>query len=173
MELSGSTIFHKTEYRERRNHYAFYSVNSAIDGFDTSRDAFIGAYKGTESPEAVEKGACTGSVASGWSPIASHQINVTLSPGETRSFIFVLGYIENPEDSKWESDGVINKQPAFEMLSRYRTEEDVEKAFMDLNDYWKTLLSRYSVRSSNEKVDRMVNIWNQYQCMVTFNMSRS
>ncbi len=173
VEISGSTLFHKTEYRERRNHYAFCSVNTAIDGFDTSRDAFLGAYRGTENPEAVERGACTSSIASGWSPIASHQIQVTLSPGETKSFIFVLGYAENPVDDKWESEGVINKQPAFELLNRYRTEEDVKKAFADLNDYWSALLSRYSVKCSDEKVNRMVNIWNQYQCMVTFNMSRS
>ena len=119
VEISGSTLFHKTEYRERRNHYAFCSVNTAIDGFDTSRDAFLGAYRGTENPEAVERGACTSSIASGWSPIASHQIQVTLSPGETKSFIFVLGYAENPVDDKWESEGVINKQPAFELLNRY------------------------------------------------------
>ncbi len=173
VEISGSTLFHKTEYRERRNHYAVYSVNSKIDGFDTDRDAFLGAYKGNDRPEAVENGACTNSVAHGWSPIASHQINLTLAPGETKSFIFILGYIEVPEDDKWESRGIINKKPAFAMINRYRTDEDVEKAFGKLNKYWNTLLSRFSVTSSNEKVDRMVNIWNQYQCMVTFNMSRS
>lgn len=173
VEVTGSTIFHKTEYRERRNHYAVYSVNSIIDGFDTSRDAFLGAYRGADNPEAIENGACTNSMASGWSPIASHQLNVTLQPGESKSFVFVLGYVENPEDDKWESYGIINKKPAFDMLSRYQTEEDVERAFAGLNEYWKNLLGRYSVKSANEKVDRMVNIWNQYQCMVTFNMSRS
>ena len=59
------------------------------------------------------------------------------------------------------------------MLDRYRTDADVDRAFEELNEYWKNLLSKYSVKSSNDKVDRMVNIWNQYQCMVTFNMSRS
>lgn len=109
VEVQDSTIYHKTEYRERRNHYAIYSVNTKIDGFDTSRDAFLGAYRGADSPEAVENGKCTNSMASGWSPIASHQINVDLAAGETKTFIFVLGYIENPEDEKWESYGVINK----------------------------------------------------------------
>ncbi|MCR5789270.1 MAG: glycosyl transferase [Lachnospiraceae bacterium] len=173
VEVSGSAIFHKTEYRERRNHYAVYAVNHEIDGFDTIRDAFLGAYRGAHEPEAVENGKCTNSVASGWQPIAAHQINMTLKPGEEKSFVFVLGYIENPEDDKWESYGVINKKRAFAMLDRYRTDEDVEKAFQALQDYWTKLLSKYTVKSSNEKVDRMVNIWNQYQCMVTFNMSRS
>ena len=173
VEIVDSTIFHKTEYRERRNHYAVYSVNAKIDGFDTIRDEFLGAYNGTDDPTAVKNGACTNSVASGWQPIASQQINITLNPGETRSFVFVLGYIENPEDEKWESKGVVNKKRAYEMLDRYKTDADVDKAFAELNEYWNGLLSKYTVKSSNDKVDRMVNIWNQYQCMVTFNMSRS
>lgn len=173
VEVIGSTIYHKTEYRERRNHYAVYSVNTPVDGFDTSRDDFLGAYRGVMNPEAVENGKCTNSMASGWSPIASHQINMTIAPGETKSFVFVLGYLENSEDEKWESPGIINKKPADAMLAKYQSDADVDKAFARLNDYWKGLLSKYSVKSSNDKVDRMVNIWNQYQCMVTFNMSRS
>ncbi|MBD5458536.1 MAG: glycosyl transferase [Lachnospiraceae bacterium] len=173
VEVIGSTIYHKTEYRERRNHYAVYSVNTPVDGFDTSRDAFLGAYRGVMNPEAVGNGKCTNSMASGWSPIASHQLNMTLAPGETKSFVFVLGYVENPEDEKWEAPGIINKKPADAMLAKYQSDADVDKAFAQLNDYWKGLLSKYSVKSSNDKVDRMVNIWNQYQCMVTFNMSRS
>ena len=173
VEVVGSTIYHKTEYRERRNHYAVYSVNTKIDGFDTSRDAFLGAYRGANNPEVVANGKATNSMASGWYPIASHQINVSLAPGETKSFVFVLGYIENPEDQKWEAPGIINKKPADAMLAKYQTDADVEKAFDALNAYWNDLLSKYSVKSSNDKVNRMVNIWNQYQCMVTFNMSRS
>ncbi|MCX4340569.1 MAG: glycosyl transferase [Lachnospiraceae bacterium] len=173
VEVIGSAIYHKTEYRERRNHYAVYSVNTPVDGFDTSRDAFLGAYRGAANPEVIENGQATNSMASGWSPIASHQINVTLAPGESKTFVFVLGYLENPEDQKWEAPGIINKKPAEEMLARYQTDTDVDKAFAALQAYWNELLSKYTVKSSNDKVDRMVNIWNQYQCMVTFNMSRS
>ena len=173
VEVVDSTIYHKTEYRERRNHYAIYSVNADIDGFDTSRDAFLGAYHDNHDPEAVLNGKCTNSIAHGWSPVAVHQINVDLAPGETKSFVFVLGYCENPVEDKWESKGVINKKPAKAMLAKYRTDADVDKAFGKLCDYWKNLLSIYTVESKNDKVNRMVNIWNQYQCMVTFNMSRS
>lgn len=173
VEIEGSTIYHKTEYRERRNHYGIYSVNCPVDGFDTSRDAFLGEYRGMDCPEAVEKGSCTNSVASGWSPIAAHQLNPTLAPGESASFVFVLGYIENDEEEKWERPGIVNKQKAHEMLSRYQTREDVENAFVRLQQYWRSLLAKYQIQSGNDKVNRMVNIWNQYQCMVTFNMSRS
>ena len=173
VEVIGSSIYHKTEYRERRNHYAVYSVNAPVDGFDTSRDEFLGAYRGANDPIAVEEDACRNSIASGWSPIASHQIKLTLAPGESKTFVFVLGYVENPEDDKWEAPGVINKKPANAMLAKYQTDADVEKAFAELQAYWDELLSKYHIESSNDKVDRMVNIWNQYQCMVTFNMSRS
>lgn len=173
VEVSGSALYHKTEYRERRNHYAVYSVNSNIDGFDTSRDEFLGSYGGSDCPLAVERGRCSNSIASGWSPIAAHQINVTLLPGESRTFVFVLGYAENSPEDKWTALGVINKKPAEALLSRYQTSEQVEKAFAELTSYWEALLSRFSVDSPDEKLNRMVNIWNQYQCMVTFNMSRS
>jgi cellobiose phosphorylase len=173
VEVEGSTIYHKTEYRERRNHYAFYSVNCPIDGFDTRREAFLGFYNGAGDPEAVKTGRCTNSIASGWFPVAAHQINIILEPKESRSFVFVLGVAENPKDQKWESKNVINKKIAYEMLAKYKTDADVDKAFLELKGYWKELLNKYCIDSSNDKVNRMVNIWNQYQCMVTFNMSRS
>ena len=173
VEIEGSVIYHKTEYRERRDHFAFYGVNAPIDGFDTSRDAFLGAYRGNDHPQVVEKGACSNSVASGWSPIACHQIDLTLAPGQEKSLIFVLGYAENPLAEKWSAPGIINKKPAKEILAKYQTDAQVEQALSALAAYWEDLLSKYHVTSSNEKVDRMVNIWNQYQCMVTFNMSRS
>ena len=173
VEVVGSTIFHKTEYRERRNHYAVYSVNTPINGFDTSRDAFFGAWRGPQDPEVVEKGQCTNSIASGWYPIASQQINVTLEAGESKDFVFILGYIELPEEEKWEAPSVINKKPANEMLARYATVADVDAAFAKLNAHWDTLLGKFHVETSDEKLNRMANIWNQYQCMVTFNMSRS
>ena len=173
VEIEDSVIYHKTEYRERRDHFAFYGVNAPIDGFDTSRDAFLGAYRGNDHPQVVEKGACSNSVASGWTPIACHQIDLTLAPGQEKSLIFVLGYAENPLAEKWSAPGIINKKPAKEILAKYQTDAQVEQALSALAAYWEDLLSKYHVTSSNEKVDRMVNIWNQYQCMVTFNMSRS
>lgn len=173
VEVIGSDIYHKTEYRERRNHYAVFSVNQPVDGFDTSRDAFLGAYRGVADPIVVEQGHAANSVASGWYPIGSHQFNLTLKPGESKSFLFVLGYCENPEEEKFEAPGVINKKPAAELLAKYRTDEQVESAFAKLKEHWDRLLSHFTIQSGDDKLNRMVNIWNQYQCMVTFNMSRS
>ena len=173
VEIVGSTIYHKTEYRERRNHYAVFSVNTPVDGFDTDRDSFLGAYNGFDKPEVVVSGQAKNSKASGWAPIGSHQINVKLAAGESKTYVFVLGYVENPEDEKWESQGVINKKPANEMLAKFDTVEKVDAALAQLKAHWDGLLNKLTVKSDDEKFDRMINIWHQYQCMVTFNMSRS
>lgn len=173
VEITGSEIYHKTEYRERRNHYAVYSVNCPIDGFDTNCDAFLGAYNGVDAPETVIKGEAGNTVASGWGVIGSHHLKVTLQPNESKSFFFLLGYIENEEDEKWESLNVINKKPARALIEKYQTEEQVLFVLEQLASYWDSLLSKYTLSCKDEKLSRMVNIWNQYQCMVTFNMSRS
>ncbi|HOM02020.1 MAG TPA: glycosyl transferase [Acetivibrio sp.] len=173
VEIEGSVIYHKTEYKERRNHYAFYSVNAEISGFDSDRDSFIGLYNGFEAPQAVVNGKSNNSVADGWAPVASHSIEVELNPGEQKDFVFILGYVENKDEEKWESKGVINKKKAYEMIEQFNTSSKVDNAFEELKNYWNALLSKYSLESHDEKLNRMVNIWNQYQCMVTFNMSRS
>ena len=187
VEIEGSTIYHKTEYKERRDHYAFYTVNVPVEGFDTDRESFIGLYNGFDAPQRVEAGSASGSIAHGWSPVASHCIAVTLAPGESRDFIFQLGYIENPREKKFDEEAtaaaiaagqtlvspLINKKPAHELIARYDTVEKVDEAFAALGRYWDDLLSIFSVSSEEKGLERMVNVWNQYQCMVTFNMSRS
>ena len=176
VEIHGSALYHKTEYRERRNHYAVYAVNTQLAGFDTDRESFLGAYGENSAPEVVINGTSKNSVASGWSPIGSHHIKVSLAPGESKSFVFVLGYVENPVAEKWDGpaeNGCINRKPAEELLKRFDTTEKADAALAELKEYWNNLLNHFTVSSSEEKLDRMVNIWHQYQCMVTFNMSRS
>lgn len=173
IEQQTSTIYHKTEYRERRNHYAFYHVNTPIQGFDTDRESFVGLYNEYSAPQVVVEGKPRNSVAHGWSPVASHYIEVELKPGEKRDLIFLLGYVENEQDKKWECKKVINKEKAHALMDRFATRGQVDKAFAELKAYWDQLLDIFVVDSGNDKLDRMVNIWNQYQCMVTFCMSRS
>ena len=173
VEIEGNAIYHKTEYRERRNHYAVYSVNAPIDGFDTDRDAFLGAYNGFDHPQAVFEDRSRDSVASGWAPIGSHRLHGWLAPGERVCFVFTLGYCENEQEEKFIAPGVINKAPAYALMKKYDSEQQFDAALSALRAYWDELLSTWQVKSSDDRLDRMVNIWNQYQCMVTFNMSRS
>ena len=183
VEVDGSVIYHKTEYKERRNHFAFYSVNTPIQGFDTDREAYIGLYNEFRDPQNVMKGKPSNSIAHGWSPIASHYLELELQAGESKELIFLLGYVENKQEEKFAeategllhsgSSPIINKKKAQEMIAAFDTPEKVDIAFAELKAYWDKLLDIYVVKSEEEKMDRMVNIWNQYQCMVTFNMSRS
>ena len=173
VEVEGSVIYHKTEYRERRNHYAVFWANCPVDSFDTIRDAFCGVYGGPADPQAVRAGHCSGSIAHGWAPVGALHIHLTLAPGESRSILFGLGYIENPQQEKFIAPGVINKTRAHAMMERYATDAQVDAARAALRTHWEELLSTYHLESGEEKLNRMVNIWHQYQCMVTFNMSRS
>jgi len=191
VEIDGSTIYHKTEYKERRNHYAYYSVNAKIDGYDTDRETFIGLYNEFSAPQCVVDGKPANSLAHGWSPIASHYIEVELKAGESKDYIFILGYAENEQNEKFDEAEIarkrtgelissqasdvtlINKKKARETLSKFDTTAKVDAAFAELKTYWDDLLNRFSVKSEDERMNRMVNIWNQYQCMVTFNFSRS
>ena len=163
VEVEPGVIYHKTEYRERRDHYAVFWSDTPVTSFDTTRDAFCGVYGGPADPEAVRAGHCSGSIAHGWAPVGALHIHVTLAPGEEKKILFGLGYIENPQDEKFTAPGVINKARAHAMISRYATSAQVDAARKALADHWEALLSTYHLESSEEKLDRMVNIWHQYQ----------
>jgi cellobiose phosphorylase len=173
VEVEGSTIYHKTEYRERRNHYSFYHVNQPIAGFDTAKDDFVGTYNGMSNPKAVIENTSHNSIAHGWQPIGSHHLSLDLAPDTEITLIFMIGYCENPRELKFIAPNVINKAPALKLIEKYQKESDVTRALNELRDYWNDLLGRYHVETKDDKLNRVVNIWNQYQCMVTFNMSRS
>lgn len=173
VEVEDGNIFHITEYRERRNHYGYFAASEGISGFDTSRDAFIGVHNGLNSPRVIENGNCTNSIAYGWLPIGVHQIDIELNPGESKSINFILGYGENPDEKKYLDNGKIRKDEFEKVKKEYFKTDNVIKAFERLRIYWGNLLSVYQVKTSDEIIDRMSNIWNQYQCMVTFNLSRS
>ncbi|BCE01633.1 GH36-type glycosyl hydrolase domain-containing protein [Marinicellulosiphila megalodicopiae] len=173
VEVEKNTIFHKTEFRERRNHYAFYSCNRDIDGFDTDRQDFIGTYNSFANPKVVADAQSTNKIAHGWSPIASHHNKLELAPGETVSLIYVLGYVEVEPEDKWESKAVINKKPTWAFQEQFDTDEKFENELAKLEAYWTGLLENIVVDTPSDSLNRSLNIWNQYQNMTTFNLSRS
>jgi len=175
VEVDDGVIYHKSEYRERRDHFAYFACSDRTAGFDTSRDAFLGPYRGWDRPIAVEHGATSGSIAHGWQPIGAHQVPLELAPGETREVIFVLGYAENPADAKFDppGSGTIDKRLVRPTIERYLQPAAADAAFAALGERWDELLGALQVDTGNVHLDRMVNIWNAYQCMVTFNLSRS
>ncbi|TEU11508.1 MAG: glycosyl transferase [Anaerolineales bacterium] len=175
VEIEGSVIYHRTEYRERRNHFAFFACSEELAGFDTQRDVFLGPYRGWDNPAAVERGRSFNSVAHGWAPMGSHHVKVTLEPGETRQIIFLLGYHENSQDQKFDPPNSqrINGQTVKPIIAKYLDDDSVDAAFEALRAHWDSLLDIFQVEAPDVHTNRMVNIWNPYQCMVTFNLSRS
>ena len=173
VEVTPQAIYHKTEYRERRDHYAVFWADTPFDGFDTARDGFLGVYGSPSRPQAAARGHCTGSIAHGWAPVGAMEFDLTLTPGEERRILLGLGYIENPQEEKFTAPGVINKTRALAMMEKYNAPGAFDAAMTALAAQWDGLLNRYTVKTGLELVDRMVNIWNPYQCMVTFNLSRS
>ncbi|MGE5375863.1 MAG: GH36-type glycosyl hydrolase domain-containing protein [Bacteroidota bacterium] len=175
MEIVDDVIYHKTEYRERRDHFAYFACSEKPAGFDTQREAFLGAYRNWNEPVVVETGDSCNSIAHGWQPIGSHQVKLHLADGEQKEIIFILGYQENPKDDKFDPPGsqVINKKSARRAIEKYLQPANTEQAFYELREYWTNLLGKLQVTTPDQHTDRMVNIWNAYQCMITFNMSRS
>jgi cellobiose phosphorylase len=175
VEVEDGVIYHKTEYRERRNHFAYFAASGTPAGFDTQRSSFLGPYQGWDSPRAVQMGRLSNSIAHGWEPIAAHHLLVELPPDDACEFIFLLGYAENPAAEKFDppDSQTLNKRVVLSTIRRYLQPEVVEQAFQGLTADWATLLSALQVETPDEHTNRTVNVWNPYQMMVTFNVSRS
>ena len=175
VEVEDGVIYHKTEYRERRNHFAYFACSEQGAGFETQREAFLGRYRGWDRPASVEAGELKNSIAHGWSPMGAHHVKLELAAGEMRQIVFVLGYQENPVDEKFDPPGsqTINKKTVKPVIARYLDAKQADAAFENLRVYWDSLLSVLHVDTPDIHTNRMVNIWNAYQCMATFNMSRS
>jgi cellobiose phosphorylase len=172
VDEAGGVIYHKTEYRERRNHFAYFACSAPLAGYDTQREAFLGPYRGFDRPAAVEEGRCRNSIAHGWAPVGAHQVSLTLAAGERREVVFLLGYAENPRE-KFAPDGTLNKAQVRPRIAHYSRPEVLDAAMEELAAYWDGLLAVCQVQTPNEHADRMANIWNPYQVMATFNLSRS
>ena len=173
--MEDGVIYHKTEYRERRNHFAYFACfEPAAASTPSAKRSWAVIADGT-SLQAVEAGELTNSIAHGWSPIGAHQVNIELEPGETRQIVFVLGYHENPETAKFDPPGsqTINKQLVKPTIAKYLNAANANQAFEKLRGHWDGLLGVFQVNTPDIHTNRMVNIWNAYQCMATFNMSRS
>ena len=175
VEVVDGVIYHKTEYRERRDHFAFFTCSEKLSSFDTDREAFLGPYRGWDSPRGVERGTLSNSSAHGWQPIGAMHAKLALQPGEVRKAIFLLGYQENPLEEKFDPAGTqtINKRTVVPIIRRFLQPVEVSAAFNDLREHWRGLLGKLQVHTPDIHTDRMVNIWNVCQLMSTFNFSRS
>jgi cellobiose phosphorylase len=173
VEVEEGVIYHITEYRERRDHYAFFGAVGNIVGFETDRESFLGPYESLSSPYSVREGKTSNSIACGWAPVGVHQIKVTLPSQHEERIQFLLGYKENLTQHKFTAERRVNKEGIPSLLQRFTNHNEVDRALGKLKSYWKNILERFQVQTPNTHFNRMINVWNQYQCMITFNLSRS
>ena len=177
VEVEGGAIYHKTEYRERRSHYTLFACTGPVTGFDTSRDAFVGIHEGLHEARAPFAGKAGNSMAFGWNPIGSHEVSLTLAPGEEKTFTFILAYVDHELEAfkgpKFTAPFVMNKDLGRAVVAKYSAPGAVDAAFGRLKAYWDENLSKFQAQCPDPHASRMLNVWNQYQCMATFNMSRS
>ncbi len=134
-------------------------ANQPITAADGSLEKFIGPYRTFSNPIAVENGACDGSMNYNSNSCGAIQSDVTLAPGETKQFIFVLG-----KKKPLEADAI---------LDRYTDGSVVEKEVSELKEYWHKKLDNFSVKTPSEEFNNMINVWNAYQCFITFTWSRA
>ncbi|MGB4006662.1 MAG: N,N'-diacetylchitobiose phosphorylase, partial [Halanaerobiales bacterium] len=139
---------------------AFMASTLPVSGFDTDRDLFIGNYHHEGNPVAVERGQCFNSIAIGGNPCAVLHNKLSLNPGEKKWLLFIVGIGDAKKEGKAYKE-------------KYSKQEAVEKEFQAVQGYWQERMSYYSCETPSAEVNTMVNIWNQYQCHMTFNWSRS
>ena len=174
VEVEGSAIYHKTEYRERRSHYTLFACTRPVAGFDTSRDAFLGSvHHGLHEAAVPFAGKATNSKAFGWNPVGSHQVDLDLAAGASETFSFLLAYVDQGALPKFDAPFVMNKSLGRALVQRYSAPGAVDAAFASLKSQWGGLLGKFQAKAPDEHAERMLNTWNQYQCMATFNLSRS
>ena len=160
-DYKDNIIYHLSRYRVEQNVVTYFGcANAKAKGYDTQRNDFMGTYGDWSNPRAVIEGKMNNSIAHGWSPVGSQMFNFKLKAGETKTFIFVLGFTED-----------INEPPT--KVAKYKDPAVVAAELEKLKNYWEENLNRFSVQSPDPETDMMVNTWNQYQCRTTFNWSRS
>ncbi len=135
-------------------------VGAPVEGFDTSRETFLGPYRGYHCPLAVERGGCFNSSVYGDNACGSLQTNLSLQPGSSREILVMLGIGDARTTGK-------------KTLSAYGSLECAAIELQTLKDHWHKKLGSLVVETPDEDFDHMVNVWGLYNCLVTFAWSRS
>jgi cellobiose phosphorylase len=135
-------------------------IGSSLDGYDTSREAFIGPYRSYHNPLVVEEGQCTNSNVYGDNACSSLQTNLTLQPGESREFLVMMGI----GDAHY-----VGKRTVAEFGSLDRAETELRR----LKENWHTKLDSLVVETPDEELNHTINTWGLYNCLITFAWSRA
>jgi cellobiose phosphorylase len=159
-EFKNNAMYHTTLYNMHKHQFAYFWADKKVASYDGVRQDFTGPYRGEANPIAVERGKCSNKLAVGWAPFGGLHINVNLKAKEEKEVTFVLGYCDNMGQEE-------------KVFANYSKKGAVDEALKTLAGYWDNNLNKYQCETPDANVNSMVNVWNQYQCMTTFNWSRS
>jgi cellobiose phosphorylase len=152
----GAILYH---FFDENTGYAFFTSSEKIESYDCNRESFIGKYRDESNPEAVERGECFRSEAIGGNPIAATCSSVSLKPMESKTIIYVQGVAKEKSEAK-------------SLVLKFIDKGNVENEFQKLREHWSSYLIKMNVETEDSDFDTMLNVWNQYQCRVTFDWSR-
>lgn len=147
--------FSKKDHRER----FFGMVGADITAYCGNLDNFIGSYRTYSNPVAVENGKLDNSMNYNSNSCGALQSDITLQPGETVTLTYVLGAKDSDD-----ADAVINS---------YKDTSKAEKEIDELKNHWHSTLDRFQVNTPSDEFNNMVNVWNAFQCFITFIWSRA
>lgn len=128
------------------------------DAFCGDREKFLGVYRGYGNPLGVERG-LNNDINFCGNSVGALQSDITLEAGETRSFVYIVGQKTEEE--------------AREILARYNNEKETENELSELKSYWHGKLGNLTVHTPDSDFNNMVNVWNAYNCFITFTWSRA
>ncbi len=129
-------------------------TNQKPDAYDGDKETFIGMYGTLQAPKAVVEGKVQNrrELEKWGDPIAAMQANVTLSPGQSKTLIFILGRVESPEKVR-------------PMIKKYSTEAAVQKELAKVNAFWGHMTGSSWVETPDEALNFLTNKWYRYQAL--------
>lgn len=134
------------------------AAGAEISAYCGDREAFVGAYRSYANPIGIQNG-LTNALNYCGNSCGALQSDIELQPGESRRVIYILGQK--------------NEQAAREIISRYEKNGVVEKELAELKEYWHAKLNNLQVNTPDPNFNSMVNVWNAYNCFITFTWSRA
>jgi cellobiose phosphorylase len=152
----GAILYH---FFDESTGYVFFASSEKIESYDCNRETFIGKYRDESKPAAVERGDCFGSEAIGGNPIAATCSSISLKPMESKTIVYVQGVAKEKSEVK-------------SLVLKFIDKGSIDNELHKLREQWSSYLSKMNVETDDSDFDTMVNVWNQYQCRVTFDWSR-
>ncbi|MBN1114470.1 MAG: N,N'-diacetylchitobiose phosphorylase [Oligoflexia bacterium] len=150
----------KFEEKDQGRHTFLGVAGAKVTAYDTDRQKFIGLYRSYNNPAVVEKGECTGSLATADNGCGTVQVDVELNPGESKEFAYVMGIGRAEVEGK-------------KAVSSLDSSEKVNREFEQVRTYWHSKLGSMSVKTPDPEFNSMMNVWNPYNSLITFAWSRA